>query len=252
MNSDHSFQTVVCRHCGHIIQVPVYCGNRFCQVCSQHRNKLIRYKLKTFMDTRCLAKGDSFKFLTLTIKNQSTLPGMMDHLTKSFRKLRQRALWRNTVRGGAAVLEVTGTPGNWHVHFHIVLESAFLPFKALLAEWKSVSGGSGVYIKQIHGSQVIGYITKYLTKCSVPLQEQFFMSADLKGRRLFQPFGGWFKPIAAIKPMNYWCPDCDSHDWFFGTGTRLFEKSEYDWQAHLQKPRVEPETSNQSTFEFPG
>jgi hypothetical protein len=51
--------------------------------------------------------------------------------------------------------------------------------------------------------------------------------------------------------MNYWCPDCDSHDWFFGTGSRLFEKSAVDWESDVRKPEKKPDTVVQSAFDWP-
>jgi len=249
---EHEFATIVCAHCGHVIKVPVYCRNRFCSVCSVHRNRAIRYKLTEFMNNRTLRKGDSFKFLTLTIKNQYDLNRMTDDILRSFRRLRQRSLWKKLVRGGAFVIEVTRKSESWHVHLHIVIESGFLPFKSLLSEWSDVSTGTGVYIKKIHSSQVVGYITKYLTKGEVPVQEQLFMTSVLKGRRLFQPFGDWFEPISQIKPLNYWCPDCDHSDWFYGTGSDLFRKSKENRMPVIRGPGPVQTPVNLELFDLHG
>lgn len=216
MSDLHSFVTVFCEHCGYTISVPVYCKNRFCRICNVHRNRLVRFKLKEFLRIMELRKHDSFKFLTLTVSDQPNVSQMTTELITAFRRLRQRSFWRKNVRGGCTVIEVKRGKDAWHVHLHIIIESGYLPFKVLLEEWKAVSSGQGVFIKKIHNSQVIGYITKYLTKDDVPEKDQKFMTVVLKGRRLFQSFGSWFKPMASIRKLSFNCPDCNKTHWFFG------------------------------------
>lgn len=216
MDHVHLFNTVFCEHCGFQLSVPVYCKNRFCSVCSHHRNRVIRHKLHTFIADRQLRKYDGFKFLTLTIQSQPDLQVMTTELIKSFRRLRQRAFWRKNVRGGAFVVEVKRGKDGWHVHLHIVIESQYLPYKVLLAEWSAVSTGIGVYIKKLHNSQVISYLTKYLTKDQATKADQIYMTEVLKGVRLFQPFGSWHGPITKMKPLKFGCPVCTRVDWVFG------------------------------------
>lgn len=222
MDVIHLFNQVFCEHCGFSVPVPVYCKNRFCPTCSHHRNRIIRHKLSTFINTVILRKYDSFKFLTLTIKNDPDLKRQTDELIKSFRRLRQRAFWKKHVRGGACVIEAKPGKEGWHVHLHIVIESAFIPYQALLSEWTAVSTGTGVYIKKLHGSQVVGYLTKYLTKEQATTADQKRMTDILKGRRLFVPFGSWFDPIRKIPRLKFQCPACERFDWFYGNPTIWF------------------------------
>jgi Replication protein len=224
----HLYTSVFCEHCGHHIQVPVYCKNRFCSVCGLHRNMLIRYKLTEFLRGSILKKYDSFKFLTLTIPNDDNLLCQVKELITAFRRLRQRAVWKKHVRGGATVIEVKPGKEGWHAHLHIVIESGYIPFAVLLREWKAVSSGQGVYIKKIHGAQVVHYITKYLTKTDCSEAEQQYMTHILKGVRLFQPFGNWFDPINKIKKHQVYCPDCHSVCWCFGNPTAWFSRNTDD------------------------
>lgn len=225
MSIEHLYTSVFCEHCGHHIKVPVYCKNRFCSVCTFHRTALIRYKLSVFLEQTVLHKFDSFKFLTLTIPNDGDLYRQVKELITSFRRLRQRSIWRKNVRGGATVIEIKPGKEGWHAHLHIVIESAYLPFSALLNEWKAVSTGQGVYIKKVHGSQVVGYLTKYLTKSECSEGEQQYMTQILKGVRLFQPFGSWFSPINEIKKHQVYCPDCHSVCWCYGNPTHHFSRN---------------------------
>ncbi len=232
MNIEHLYTSVFCEHCGHHIQVPVYCKNRFCSVCSVHRNMLIRYKLTEFLRTTVLRPRDSFKFLTLTIPNDDDLYLQVKELIKSFRRLRQRSVWRKHVRGGATVVEVKPGKEGWHAHLHVVIESSYVPFKVLLAEWQAVSPGRGVFIKKIHGSQIVGYLTKYLTKSECSEPEQQYMTQILKGVRLFQPFGSWHSPISKIKKHQVYCPDCNSVCWCYGKPSRHFAMNTDDASAN--------------------
>lgn len=209
--SDHEFITIICTHCGHQISVPVYCGDRFCPVCSVPRLSKVKRRLKFLVRNTNPPRGSSFKFLTLTIRNQDDLPTMLHDLTRSFRRLRQRASWKRTVQGGAFVLEVKGHPGNWHAHLHAVIVSYYFPFDKLLRLWKSVSSGQGVYIKRISPSQTINYITKYLTKPSVPDEVRSEIAVNLHSFRLFQPFGCMFKLMKTYIDKKRGCPQCGSH-----------------------------------------
>lgn len=225
MDHQHAFSTVFCEHCGHTLSVPVYCKNRFCSVCSNHRNRVIRHKIDTLVNTVILRKYDSFKFLTLTVRNNPDLKLMTDELIKAFRMLRQRALWKKHVRGGCVVIEAKKGENGWHVHLHIIIESSFFPVDRLTALWKLVSTGQGVYIKKIHGSQVIGYITKYVTQEKATKAEQENMTVVLKDRRLFQCFGSWFDIVRRIPRMKFPCPACNRVHWFFGSHDMWFRSS---------------------------
>lgn len=212
-NSYHFFQTLICSHCGHEIKIPVYCGNRFCPVCSVPRLARVKRRLKFLVRNSTIPRGAGFKHLTLTIRNQDDLPKMLKDIVRSFRRLRQRAAWKNRVLGGAFVLEVTGRPGNWHAHIHTILIAYYFPFNALLKLWEQVSSGQGVYIQKLPPKQVINYLAKYLTKPDVPDLVLDEVAAELKSYRLFQPFGCWFKLMKKYKDKTAGCPECKQHSW---------------------------------------
>ena len=157
--------------------------------------------------------GSTFKHLTLTIQNQHDLPEMLKGIIKSFRRLRQRAAWKNKVSGGAFVLEVTGRPGNWHAHIHAVLVARYFPFDILLKLWKEVSSGQGVYIQHKPVGIVVSHLCKYLSKPDVPEQVMEEVSAELKSYRMFQPFGCWFKLMKLYVKKKYPCPKCGEQCW---------------------------------------
>lgn len=207
---DHLFVKLCCSQCGKSFDVPVYCGDRFCTVCSVRRNNRVKRRLDFLVDNCERPRGFGFKFLTLTISNMADLSGMVKVITASFRKLRNRQYWKNNVDGGSYVIEIKGRPGNWHVHIHIIMQARFMAFADLLKLWMKCSPGRGVYIKQIPAGKTIAYITKYLTKPDVPDQALKFINAELQNVRLFSPFGCWHALCATYKPPKRKCADCGS------------------------------------------
>lgn len=219
---DHLYVAIMCTHCGHLINVPVYCGNRFCSVCGRARLSRVRRRLKWLVDQIPFRRDYVIKFLTLTISNQPKLAPMLKHITSSFRRLRQRAAWKKHVLGGAYVLEVTGSPGNWHAHIHIVIQSKWFPWKILKPLWVKCSGSQGVWIDDLPKHKIVHYLSKYLSKSSVlePLENE--VAESLKGFRLFHPFGDWFATSKRYVDEKPGCPECHSHvfcpvDLIYGT-----------------------------------
>jgi len=209
---DHEYRQISCLHCGHTITVPIYCGNRFCPVCSVPRLSRVRRRLNWIVQHVTPPKGYGIKFLTLTILNEPDLAEMLKHLVKSFRRLRQRAFWKQYVLGGAFVLEVTGRPGNWHAHIHSIIEARFIPYHKLISLWITVSGSRGVWIEKVPKNAIVGYLTKYLSKSSVPTEITDDVSEAVSGFRLFQPFGSWYAVNLTFQTEKPGCPICGGHD----------------------------------------
>lgn len=225
----HQYIHLVCVYCGHEVDVPVYCGNRFCPVCGVSRRGRVRSRLEFIIKNLNLRHNEGIKFLTLTIPNQSNVSLMVKDLIASFRRLRQRSFWKNHCSGGAYVLEITGRPGNWHAHIHATIQATFMKWDLLLKEWQMCSGGRGVYIKKLPVRDVIQYLTKYLTKSGSPEHLDLEVSELLKGYRLFSPFGSWHSINRLWVNERRSCPKCNSQgylpfDIFLGRPFSSFEK----------------------------
>lgn len=212
--SPHEYRNILCMSCGHVLTIPVYCGDRFCPICSSGRAKRIRAKLAFCVARQRRTTGCTFKHLTLTIKNSDNLPSMVKHLVASFRRLRQRAVWKKTVIGGAFVVEVTGGKGNWHAHIHCLMYSYYFPWEKILKAWRKVSGGQHMRINMMNPKACAAYLTKYVTKeVDWSPEDRRIVSDTLKGYRLFNPFGSWYKLSAEYKPEPCGCPKCGGHSW---------------------------------------
>ena len=214
-SDDHEWKRIYCSHCGAHHDIPVYCGNRFCEVCARGRRMRTRDRLRWIIAQVQPAAPYHINFLTLTVGNMKSAQAQCRKLLKSFRKLRQRAEWKKHVRGGAFVLEVKKGTLGWHVHIHAVIESRFWKWESILTLWHRCSGGTGCFIKQIPHAKAVGYLTKYLSKASVSDGDLIAVLDSLKGLRLFNPFGTWYNLNKTYPKKTFVCPVCGVSDWIW-------------------------------------
>lgn len=211
--NSHEFKAYACSHCGATFNAPVYCGDRFCSICTAPRRRRIRHRLLHLINHVNPPQRYAFKHITLTIPNQPILELAVTVLLTSFRRLRQRRTWKKHVKGGAFVIEVTGEAGKWHAHLHIIAESQFFPVFALSRQWAACSPGRVVYIQVVRKSHIVNYLTKYLTKSALSAAARLDVSNTLRRYRLFQPFGSWHGITPPSPVPRYSCPTCGSTDW---------------------------------------
>lgn len=232
----HQYYRIWCTTCGLSFDIPSYCGDRFCPTCNVFRRARIKRKLSFILQSLHLEQGIQVRFLTLTIPNQSNLDKGARVLINSFRRFRQRQWWRNRVRGGCFVLEVTGRPGCWHIHLHAIIESRYLPIRIVSRIWAECSPGRIVHIKLIPVAAVVRYLTKYITKTELSIADRRIASFQLKNVRLFQPFGSWH--AASLKAPHYGhaCPRCG--DLYFLTESQL--RKQFEMLAPAVGPMYQP------------
>lgn len=172
-----------------------HCHDRLCVPCGHSRQAVIRQNASRLIPDR------PHRFLTLTIRNVGDdLNTMLNHLYTSFRKLRQRSLWKRRVWGGVAFCEITynAERRTWNPHLHCILDGLYIDRPDLTRAWLAVTGDSfNVKIQLIRTKYaVINYVTKYATK---PLPHSVIAGGDalpeairaLRRRRLLIPFGTW-------------------------------------------------------------
>lgn len=174
---------------------PDYCHDRFCIPCGLLRQTTIRRNLHDRL------RDAPHRFITLTVRHHGeSLTYLVKHLYDSFRRLRQRKLWKRNVFGGAAFLEINWSEENqsWHPHLHIMAEGNYFDVFDLKQLWLGVTGDSThVDIKLIRqNSEVVRYVTKYATKPLPPevLRDQKSLVeaiCALYGTRMILCFGTW-------------------------------------------------------------
>lgn len=213
LSSEHQWRTLVCCHCGHEIHVLVDCKNRFCPDCSPRRAARIANRLTTLISKIQKKPGFGLKMITLSTANCTDVQAGITHLVASFRKMRNRRLWKMYVNGGAFVIEVTGRPGNWHPHIHAIVYARYIPWRTLWKSWKRCSGGNAVFISTCNPANATRYITKYLTKSQIPPHLLLQLSMELRKFRLFQRFGQWHNIVLTPRIWHYRCDSCGHSDW---------------------------------------
>jgi len=204
----HRFRRLICIGCGRQVDIPIYCGNRFCPICGKPRTLRIRRKLTNFLSTYKLPARHSFKMVTLSVQNCEDLYEGVDYLITSFRRLRQRSYWKSVVDGGAFVIEIKGSPKNWHPHIHAIVSSRYLNWDKLSRDWNRCSGGLSCYISNCKRGQIVNYMLKYITKPSVNEVLIPDVANALYSKRLFQPFGSFHSAIGKLPKVPYACPKC--------------------------------------------
>ena len=186
-----------------------YCRDRFCQPCARARAGLVTRNLLAALPRSKL------RFVTLTLKHQiRTLPDTIDHLYRSFRRLRHRPLWKSRVRGGVAFCEIKWSPTSaaWNVHLHILIDSDFIVSGALSTEWHGVTGDSYIVdirlVKSLHSAAtyIVKYASKGLATKDLPTLELLVSAMEaLRGRRLCLPFGTWSRLLlSAVDSSLSW------------------------------------------------
>jgi hypothetical protein len=159
--------------------------------------------------------SERIRFITLSVPNSPDPRAQFVNLRDSFKRLRRRAFWKRRVSGGVVVYEVTlGRDNLWHVHIHALVQSTYIPWKQLAKAWREISGGTGCHIKLIPTPAVTGYVTKYVTKTSLPPNRQLAASIALRGSRLFQPFGYWHDLESTVPRLQPQC-QCGSTSWLY-------------------------------------
>jgi len=219
----HGYRYFYCTGCGYRIVAPIYCGHRFCPVCSRKRAADIRRRLNALCAAYPDRGGLRLKMLTLTVRTMADPAAQARHLVASFRRLRRTVFWRDSVTGGAFVLEATQGSAGFHIHLHALVYSHFLPFSQVKSLWQKVSGSPGVYITTIPGAAAAAYLTKYLSKSVDDYQSLTALSDALRQFRLFQPFGEFHGKLPGKRTQKCVCPHCGGSIWIAEERLRYLE-----------------------------
>lgn len=171
------------------------CHDRFCLPCAKRRAFGIQGRI---LDR--LGKNQA-RFATFTLRTTSEpLAQSLDTLYRAFTQLRRLPLWRKSVTGGVAFLEIKWMPdtARWHPHLHCLLTGRYIPQASLKRDWLRVTGHSSIVDIRLVRSQndAARYVTKYASK---PFNTSYLFDPPrldealvaLAGRRLALTFGDW-------------------------------------------------------------
>jgi len=201
-------------------KVPDTCRSPWCKPCYRSRGLMIQDRLAK------LLSDEPVRLVTLTLKSdRKPLADRLDRLYRAFRRLRQRLFWKSRVDGGVAFLEVKigKTSGEWHPHFHLLVQGKYLPLGDLRSEWLEATGDSHVVdirlVRDRH--EVLRYVTKYVTKVADLQRGEPGEHAEnepvlkngrlieamraMKGKRRIITFGRWKKwRLLRTEPLGDW------------------------------------------------
>jgi len=209
----HEYRRLVCSHCGQIVDVPIFCGDRFCPVCSGPRRARFKHRIESIVKLTKSKPGFRWRFITLTIPNSRDVAKALDTIYSSFRKLRSRQFWKSAVDGGICGAEVTSSATGFHVHLHILAFSRFIPQHQLAQQWKACSPGKIVDIRLIPVPAVAGYLAQYITKTELPDDVRLQVSDAFRNRRLFTVFGTCHDLKIPREKHPFPCKHCQHTDW---------------------------------------
>lgn len=199
---EHLYRTIVCTHCGQFIRVPVYCKDRFCEVCGPGRRFRVQEKIKYLINRAQNPPGYFLAMITVSLPNSLHLGEGIRNLQKSFRRLRSTKLWKSSIRGGLYVIEIKGSAGNWHPHIHAIVEQKYISWRLFRDKWKSLTGATAFHVQKIPSGQAAKYITKYISKPPIEPSALAEVSEELRHVRLFQPFGLWHGLLKSYKKLH--------------------------------------------------
>jgi hypothetical protein len=152
-----------------------YCHNRHCEPCQRMKANLMAANLKARLSKEADGR---YRFITLTLAHRvAPLVDQVKTLYAAWKKLRKSKLWKQSQKGGAAVLEVklsdaldpTSRP-YWHAHLHVIAEGGWISQSALSAQWLAITGDSYiVHVRALdRAADAAAYLVKYVTKGTSP------------------------------------------------------------------------------------
>lgn len=181
---------VMCAICGDGHQAHYTCSQKWCPRC----NWRISMKRRELLGQ--MTKGIyGVKHAVLTQKN-------FDHLTrdkimqsrKSLFNLRRKKIF-GKVTGGCASLEFTNEGKGWHMHWHLLLQSEFIPARELAVAWGELVEQEFAIVKvmDVSDKSYLAELCKYVVEGSEmskwPAEKILEFILALRGTRCFTVFG---------------------------------------------------------------
>ena len=218
--------------CGVRRLTPIRCDHMLCPDCCLERVKPLWERVRRIFDGH--SRGE-FRFITLTVPNVPRIDReYIDGLTKAFRKLRRRGVWKATVAGGIYAFDTTYNRATetWNVHIHAIIQLHLdVPgyvkadgytlggwLRDVKADWEAVSGGQNVHVRRVtHGA--IKELLKYSAKAASFVYHAHLVDEYLTAFENVRRIQSWGTFLGAAKDEekppapSCKCGDCDRSDW---------------------------------------
>lgn len=151
-------------------EVVIGCGVvQLCERCARKYWGRVSRDVATALSARKLPAQRAY-LLTLTVPHSGDLVADRVRLAQLFARLGREARRHRWWSAYAATYECTpGTDGKGHMHMHVALLSAWVPYKDVHAHWRRILGQSSYHLhfRYRHGCPIekaAQYIAKYASK----------------------------------------------------------------------------------------
>jgi hypothetical protein len=191
-NCEETKSLMLCSHCGGGFYATTRCRKRICPICSYR----VAQERRRYLHHLCRALKHP-KLITLTMPRWHGDPREGIKILKDgFHKLRKRDVFAS-VKGGAYTIEVLPKDNGWHIHLHLLCDSAYIPHTKLFAAWRDILHIRyvSVDIQSAASRKAQYYIAKYVSKPgerAIPLNRMVEYHLAIKGIRLFGTFGTFY------------------------------------------------------------
>jgi len=201
-----------------------YCNQRFCLVC----NRIRTAKLMNGYSSAIEQMRNPY-FVTLTFRNVKgeDLKEAIKGMQKTFRRIINVMRYKDRPLIGLRKLEVTYNEkrNDFHPHFHCIIDGCFETF-TLVSQWlkrygeRATMDGQDIrYANEFTSKELFKYFTKIVgkgEKYNPKAMDTVFRA--MKGKRVFQPFGGIKKQSEDVNVKDQ--TNCDWKDpqheiWYF-------------------------------------
>lgn len=212
--------TLVCDYCGKPSAIPTRCKQRLCMMCAEVKSRENARAVEALT-----GRFANCAFITLTMR-RVPLGGLADALTllrAAFVRFRSYGAIKKRLRGGVRAIEIVYEPAGqtrdgraltegWHVHAHLLADSAYIPHAWLRRLWGRALGqrigaqwDAIVDIKRASGKMLARYISKYITKpgdlLNWPDAALVEFCTTIRKRRLVATFGAYYS-LGLSKLLN--------------------------------------------------
>lgn len=173
-----------------------YCNQRFCLVCNRIRTaKLMNGYLPS------IKRMQNPYFITLTIRNVEgeDLKAEIKGMQKTFRQILDVMRRKGKPLVGIRKLEATYNHkrDDYHPHFHCIVDGCYESF-TLISQWlkrygerAKMDGQDIRYANESTSKELFKYVTKIVGKAeNFNPKAMDLIFRVMKGKRVFQPFGG--------------------------------------------------------------
>jgi hypothetical protein len=238
----HTEETVAaCGNCGRFKAFWNRCDQSWCPICQPRVSRRRRDSVDWFRT--CIRAP---KHLILTIRNTATITkGQVDRFKQNLARLRRRSVAK-TWLGGLWSLETTNEGRGWHLHVHLLIDTAWIDIRAVSRIWGTLNGQDYaiVKVKEVRGDSYLREIVKYTVKGSQlagwkPQEIAAYIDAFAGGRTfgvfgtLYKQRADWKRDVEALREEKSAC-ECGANRW------KYYTPDEWQWHLLEREGRCEP------------